>query len=486
LLLCIIGLYLRDEEITFESYLSEPVILFTSNEFKRVFDFMKEANRIMPKRWSRVFALAMGIPLLLAMLAACGAGTTATTSPGGGPITIKIASDFPVSGKDESAGKPAENGAHLAVDEANSTNAVPGVKFVFVPKDDVGPNGTHDGAVGQKNITDLIGDSLVAGVVGPLNSSVAISELPVANQAPLAIISPANTNDCLTQTTPETECGGNNNKLTTYRPTGKVTYFRIATIDQHQGGALADYGFKDKGYKKAYVVDDTETYGVGIATAFITEWKNLGGTVIDRKSVAPTTTSYVDLLTQIAQTNPDVIFFGGNDSTGGTLLRQQMMQVDKLKNTPMIGGDGMQTSAFSKAIGPLGGGPVFTSVAAVNIDTLDTAQAFITKYNSTYGANNISSYSGGSYDCAKIIIQGVKAALDKGVKAPKDSNDAAQAKIFRQAVIDAIQNIDYTGVTGHHTFDKNGDTTNKVISIKTIGDINVGDGWKFLKQLNVG
>lgn len=442
----------------------------------------------MQKRWSRIFALAMAIPLLLAVLAACGAGTGG--NPGGntsGPIVIKIGSDFPVSGKDESAGKPAENGAHLAVDEANANHVIPNVNFVFVPKDDVGASGSHDGATGQKNVTDLIGDAQVAGIVGPLNSSVAVSELPVTNQAPIALLSPANTNDCLTQSSPESGCSGANDKIPTYRPTGKVTYFRIATRDFYQGGALADFGFKTKGYKKVYIIDDTETYGVGIASAFENEWKKLGGTVIARKSEPPTTTSFVNLLTEVASTNPDVIFFGGNDSTGGTPIRQQMMQVPALKNTPFIAGDGTQTSAFAKAIQPLGGGPVFTSVAAVDITQLGgVAQDFISRYSAKYGANNISSYSGGAYDCAKIIIQGIKTAMSKGATPPKDSADAAGAKTFRQAVIDAIQGIDYTGVTGHHTFDQNGDTTNRVITIKTIGDVNVGDGWKFVNQVNIG
>lgn len=424
------------------------------------------------------------------MLAACGAGTTGNGGGGGGSTkgstTIKIGSDFPTSGKDESAGKPAENGAHLAVDEANSTNFFPGYKFEFVAKNDVGPSGSHDGATGQKNVTDLIGDALVAGMVGPLNSSVAVSELPVANQAPLAIISPANTNDCLTQNDPVKECGANG-KLDAYRPTGKVTYFRIATLDKFQGAALADYSFKQKSYKKAYVIDDTETYGVGIATSFINEWKNLGGTVIDRKSVAPTTTSYVNILTQIASTSPDVIFFGGNDSTGGILIRQQMQQIAALKNTPMVAGDGTQTSAFARTIGHTGG-PVFTSVASVNAAALGgPSKAFIDAFGAKYGANNISSYSAGAYDCAKIIMQAVKTAINKGVNTPKDSGDAAQAKTFRQAVIDAIQATDYTGVTGHTSFDKNGDTTNRVISIYTIADnVNVGDGWKFITQLNIG
>jgi len=101
----------------------------------------------MRKDLSRIFALAMEIPLLLAILAACGAGTTTGnggTGSGGstptGSTTIKIATDLPVSGKDQSSGKPAENGAHLAVDQANANHTIPGYTLVFDPKDDVGPS----------------------------------------------------------------------------------------------------------------------------------------------------------------------------------------------------------------------------------------------------------------------------------------------------------------------------------------------------------
>src|SRR5947208_130108 len=120
----------------------------------------------MQKRWSRILALAVGMPLLLAMLAACGAGTGtggSTGTPGaGGSKVIKVATDFPVSGKDTSNGKPAENGAHLAVDEANANKTIPGYTIEFVPKDDVGPSGAHDPATGAQNVTSLIGDALVA------------------------------------------------------------------------------------------------------------------------------------------------------------------------------------------------------------------------------------------------------------------------------------------------------------------------------------
>jgi len=443
----------------------------------------------MQKSLSRIFALIMGIPLLLAILAACGSGTTGGGGTGGGgstptgSTTIKIATELPVSGKDESSGKPAENGAHLAVDQANANHTIPGYTLVFDPKDDVGPSGTNDPAVGAQNVTALVGDALVAGIVGPFNSAVAKAEMPITNQAPLAQISPANTNTCLTQEGADVGCTGANDLVPTLRPTGKVTYFRIATTDNHQGPAGADYLHKTKGYKSVYVIDDTTTYGVGIADAFKKEWQAIGGTLLGSSSEPPTTTSYVSLLTQIAAKHPDAIYFGGLDSTGGILIRQQMGQIAALKNTPLGGGDGIVTPTFASTIG-VPQGPVFGTVAVIDTSKNAGAKNFVSQYNAVYSTINV--YSAAAYDCANILIQAIKTALANGARTPQNSSDAAGAKAFRQAVINAIQNISFDGVTGHQAFDKNGDTTNKIISIYQLGNntSNKPD-WLFEDQVTV-
>ena len=423
----------------------------------------------MKRSWSRIFALVMGIPLLLGILAACGAGTTTTTSTPTGSTTIKIGTDFPTSGKDASSGKPAENGAALAVSQANANHTIAGYTLVFVPKDDVGPSGLHDPTVGAANVRALIGDALVAGVVGPFNSSVAKAEMPISNQAPLAEISPANTNQCLTKTGADIGCTGANLLVPTLRPTGKVNYFRIATTDDLQGQAGADYLYKTSGYKKAYVIDDAETYGIGIANTFSKEWASLGGTVLGRSSEPATTTSYVSLLTTIATKSPDVIYFGGLDSTGGILIRQQMLQVPGLQKVPFGGGDGLVTSAFSKAISSSTGGSVYGSVATVDASTVPTAKTFIDQYNATYGAANFGAYSAAAYDCANILIQAIKTALANGAHTPQNSGDTAGAATFRAAVIAAIQGIHFSGVLGQQSFDANGDTTNRVVTIYKLG-----------------
>jgi branched-chain amino acid transport system substrate-binding protein len=347
-----------------------------------------------------------------------------------------------------------------------------------VPKDDVGASGTHDPSVGLKNVTELIGDAEVAGIVGPFNSSVAQSELPVSNRAPIVQISPSNTNTCLTQSTADTGCTGKSDLLPTLRPTNKVTYFRTATTDNHQGGIGADFSYKTLNLTSAFVIDDTELYGVGLANAFIKEYTADGGKILGHDSIAGTN-DYTQELTKIAALKPAVIYFAGLDSTGGINIAKQMSKTPGLASTPLVGGDGLQTSSFAAAVGT-GGPTVYSTVASVDATKLPSAEAFIKKFDTTFGASAFGAYSAQAYDDAEVLLDAIKAAVHAGAKAPTDSADSATASTFRQAVIDQVAQTNYNGVTGHQSFDSNGDTTNKTITVYKLEAVSNAPGWVYV------
>ena len=246
----------------------------------------------------------------------------------------------------------------------------------------------------------------------------------------------------------------------------------------------ANYLYKTKGYKKAYVIDDAETYGIGIASAFIKEFQADGGTVLGHSSEPGTTTSYLSLLTQIAAKNPDVIYFAGLDSTGGILVRQQMLQIAALKNTRLCRWRWPSDQHLCHDDWP-DRWPGLRYGCNCRPGSLASAQTFITQFKSTYGASAYGAYSASAYDCMNILIQAVKTALANGAKTPQNSSDAAGAKTFRQAVINAIQGISFDGVTGHQSFDANGDTTDKVISVYQLADVSGKPDWKFLTQQSI-
>src|SRR5476651_1761170 len=141
----------------------------------------------------------------LGTLAACGTssspGTSSNSATGiaGCHGTITVATDLPLTGGDATDGPFPQLAAALAVTQANAAHLMGGCTLKYESKDDstVLKDG-HDPAQGEANITALASDDTVVGVVGPFNSSVALAEIPVASQNDLALISPSNTNPCLT------------------------------------------------------------------------------------------------------------------------------------------------------------------------------------------------------------------------------------------------------------------------------------------------
>jgi branched-chain amino acid transport system substrate-binding protein len=84
------------------------------------------------------------------------------------------------------------------------------------------------------------------------------------------------------------------------------------------------------------------------------------------------------------------------------------------------------------------------------------------------------------------LIQAIKTALANGARTPQNSDDAAGANTFRQAVIDALKATSYDGITGLQAFDSNGDTTNKIISIYKLAANRSGKpDWMYTAQVTV-
>ena len=182
-------------------------------------------------------------------------------------------------------------------------------------------------------MTTLVADPTVVGVVGPFNSSIAKVQIPISNEAGLLQCSPANTNPDLTK--------GDAGKQLRAKAPDKINYVRVATTDDIQGPAVATYGIKTLNLKSVAIIDDTETYGKGIADAFAAEWTKLGGTVVGREGAPKGTTDYTAILTKFAAAKPDAVFYGGVTSTGGGLVRKQMEQ-SGLNGLVYLGGDGIQ------------------------------------------------------------------------------------------------------------------------------------------------
>jgi branched-chain amino acid transport system substrate-binding protein len=433
----------------------------------------------------RSFALALNCILLLSILAACSSGApTGKNTSGNSPNTIvlKIAADLPMSGAEKDQGRAIEDGVRLALDEANSSKFLPGYTFVFDPLDDVGANGSANPAIGAQNVTTFMNDAEVAGGIGPFNGDLALNELPLTNSAPLVQIGPTSMSECLTQDTPDTFCTGPNDLLGKVRPTKKITYFQVATSNSDQATLGADYAYRTLGYHSAFVIDDQTFDGTALASAFVSEYQADGGNVLGQDSFSPTT-SYIHELVKIAELRPSIIYFASSTPAAALTLRKQMVEMQSLSRTALMGGDSLNTSAFATSPGAMNGGPVYSTTGIADVDRNAASASFVKAYKGSYGPLN--TYSASSYDSAKILLNAIKAAIKGGAKVPANPSDIDTARMFRQAIINQVAQTKYAGVTGQQSFDTNGDTTNRTVTIYHLATVDGSPGWKYVMEGNL-
>ncbi|MFI9160766.1 branched-chain amino acid ABC transporter substrate-binding protein [Kitasatospora aureofaciens] len=358
--------------------------------------------------------------------------------------TVVIGVDAPLTGDLSALGLGIRNSVDLAVKTANATNEVPGVKFEVKALDD-----TAKPAPGQQNATQLVSDSKVLGVVGPLNSSVAQSMQQIFDDAGLTEISPANTGVALSQG----EKWATGDKKRPFK-----SYFRTATTDAVQGPFAAQFLYNDAKKTKVFLIDDQKTYGAGLAATFKGQFTKLGGTLAGEEHVNPDDRDFSAIVTKVKASGADAVYYGGEYPAAGPLSLQLK---DAGVNIPLMGGDGIQSDEFIK-LNPKSQGDFATAVG-LPVETLDTAKKFIADYKAANYKDAYETYGGYSYDSAWAVIQGVKnvVAANNG-KLP--SSDA------RKAVRDAVQKVSFNGVTGKVSFDEFGDTTNKQLTVYTVKD----------------
>ncbi|MDH6216297.1 branched-chain amino acid transport system substrate-binding protein [Streptomyces pseudovenezuelae] len=391
-------------------------------------------------------------------LTACGSRDDSGDKGDSGTTTYTIGVDAPLSGENSTTGLGIQYGVQVAVDDANKNNWVPGVKFKVKALDD-----KAQPASGQQNATALVGDKTVIGTVGPLNSGVAQSMQQVFASANMVEISPSNTNPELTQ--------GKNWQTDKKRP--YKTYFRTATTDELQGSFAADYAFNGLKKKKAFVVDDKQTYGAGLAKIFGEKFKGLGGTVVQTDHVNTGDKDFGSLVTKIKNSGADLLYYGGQYDESSLITKQLK---DAGVKIPLFGGDGMFASTYIETAGKASEGDLATSVG-VPVDTLPAAKQFVETYKAKGYKGDYGAYGGYSYDAASAIIKALKAVKDaNGDKLPSDINDV------RSKLIPEVQKSDFEGITGKVSFDQYGDTGNKQLTVYQV----TNGAWKAVKTGTVG
>ncbi len=343
----------------------------------------------------------------------------APAAPAEPTVTVTIAHAGPLTGSIAHLGKDDENGVRLAVDQANAQKIKIDGKLLnikFMTEDD-----QADPKVGTTVAQKLV-DAKVVAVVGHLNSGVTIAASEIYNKAGIPVISGSATNPVLTER-------------------GLKNVFRTVGRDDQQGPALATYIANELKGKKVALIDDKTAYGEGLANEVEKKLKAGKINPIARERTTDKETDFKAILTKIKGKNPDVIFHGGMDATGGLMLKQARELGIK---AVFVFGDGACTTEMTKLAGVAAEGFVCSQAG---LPSEAASKEFLTAFNAKYG--EVKQYAPYFYDGAMAMIEAIKKA-----------NSADPAKFGPE-----IFNVSFTGATGKVEFDAKGDRKDAEITI---------------------
>ena len=360
------------------------------------------------KKWGFV-ALALAIT-------SCG---RTEAPPPSDAITVTIAHAGPLTGQIAHQGKDDENGVALALDQANAKKLRIGgkvVTFKLLSEDDQG-----DPKVGTLVAQKFV-DAKVAAVIGHLNSGVTIPASEIYNKAGIPVISGSSTNPTLTER-------------------GMKGVFRTVGRDDQQGPAIAAYIAGEMKGRTVAIIDDKTAYGEGLANEVEKTLKAAQVSIVGRERTSDKETDFKSILTRIKSRNPDVVFHGGMDFTGGPMVKQARELGLK---AAFAFGDGACTDEMAQLGGPAAEG---LACSQAGLPAEAASKEFLAAFNAKYGPTKL--YAPFFYDATNVVIEAMRKA---------DSTDPAR-------FTPEIYNVALTGATGRIAFDAKGDRKDAEMTI---------------------
>lgn len=358
------------------------------------------------------------------LITACGGEKEATTKKTDEAATIKIGGLGPLTGPLAIYGVTATNGSKLAFEEINKNGGILGKQVEFILFDEKG-----DSTEAVTAYNRLVDEGVVA-LVGDITSKPSLAVAEIAAQDNMPMITPTGTQFNITEAGPNV--------------------FRVCFTDPYQGVILANLAKNNlKANTVAIMVNNSSDYSDGVAEAFIKEAERLGLKIVAKEGYAEGDKDFRAQLTKVAATNPDVLLVPDYYEQVALITTQAREVGVKSTFIGPDGWDGVAKALDSSAYGAVENS-YFTNHYSVE-DTNEKVQNFLKAYREKY-KDEPSAFSALSYDAAYLM----KDAIEKAGSTDKD------------AIVKAMKESDFAGVTGHLRFDEKNNPVKAVTVLKVV------------------
>jgi branched-chain amino acid transport system substrate-binding protein len=285
----------------------------------------------------RSILIALTLALALA-LAGCGddgnggAGTASEQDP------LTIYSSLPLQGAAREQNVAIVNGAKLALEQAGGRAGKFAIEYKSLDDSTAQAAGWEPGAT-TANARRAAQDDAAIAYIGEFNSGASALSLPLLNESGLLQISPGNTAVGITSDEPGAAAG----EPDKYYPTGKRTYARLLPKDTVQGAALVAV-MKEEGCASAYILNDKEVYGAGLAQNVELAAKEQGLEIKGNDGIDKHAANYRSVAAKIAPTGADCFLYTGITANNAVQVYKDMAVA--LPDGKLFGPEGIAETGF--------------------------------------------------------------------------------------------------------------------------------------------
>jgi branched-chain amino acid transport system substrate-binding protein len=224
--------------------------------------------------------------------------------------------------------------------------------------------------------------------------------------------------------------------------------FTLSMWNTTMGAAAAEYAYRERGWKNAYVVTDQFiAYTKSLSKYFLEHFKAIGGTILGDDKYTQGDQDFSAQLSRIRalKTKPDVIFISSYQPDLSTIIRS-LREVGI--NAPVMGGDSYDDPGLFEALGKKFGNDIFfVTHTWMGPESHPDMPKFINLYKSFYNKNPDTSFVATGWDTIMLMAEAIKIA--------GTTNGAAVAKAMESSEFNLLTGkLSYKSAAEGHAPDK--------------------------------